>query len=123
MVEQLTLNQRVGGSSPPRFTTVFNELASSDFSLTKNCAQFCATPGSKSVDGGDLGVQTLTLSLRTRPVAGILLERIVTGIRRWSSENRGADGTAISSVSGRGSTARTCQSSRLGLCAVVSTIH
>src|SRR5215471_16633137 len=42
-------NQRVGGSSPPRFTTSFKELASSDFSLTKNCAQFCATPGSKSV--------------------------------------------------------------------------
>ena len=26
MVEQLTLNQRVGGSSPPRFTKSFNDL-------------------------------------------------------------------------------------------------
>ena len=47
-----------------------------------------------SVVGGDLGVQTLTLSLQTRPVTGTSLERTITGIRRWSNENRGADGTA-----------------------------
>jgi hypothetical protein len=52
MVEQLTLNQRVGGSSPPRFTSFFNELASSDFSLTKNCAQFCAHSPSQSIASG-----------------------------------------------------------------------
>jgi hypothetical protein len=39
-------------------------------------------------------VQTLTLSLRTRLVTGTLLERITTGIRRWSGDNRDADGTA-----------------------------
>ena len=29
-------------------------------------------------------MQTLTLSLRTRPVTGTLLERIITGIRWWT---------------------------------------
>jgi len=55
--------------------------------------------------GGDSGMQTLTLSLRMHPVTGISLERTATGIRRWISETRGADGMATSSVSGRGSTA------------------
>lgn len=35
---------------------------------------------------------------------------MVTGIRRWSGKNRAADGMAISSVSGPGSTARPCPS-------------
>jgi hypothetical protein len=46
-------------------------------------------------------VQTLTPSLQTRLVTGILLERMITGIRRWSSENRGVHRTATSSASGR----------------------
>ena len=41
MVEQLTLNQRVVGSSPTRFTTAFNDLPFSAFSETKYCAQLC----------------------------------------------------------------------------------
>src|SRR5438552_10326373 len=51
MVEQLTLNQRVGGSSPPRFTTylLIAEVVSGPSALaTKpsfpDCAQFCAHP-------------------------------------------------------------------------------
>ena len=31
MVEQLTLNQRVGGSSPPRFTTSSTNLLNSNY--------------------------------------------------------------------------------------------
>jgi hypothetical protein len=33
-------------------------------------------------------VQTLTFSMKTLPVTGILLERINTGIRWWSSVER-----------------------------------
>jgi len=51
-----------------------------------------------SADGRDLDGQTLTLSLQMRTVTGIFLERIITGIRRWSRENKGADGTAIAAV-------------------------
>lgn len=43
--------------------------------------------------------------------------------RRWSGENRGVDGTAISVASERGSTARTCPSSQLGSCEAISTIR
>ena len=48
------------------------------------CANTSAGERSKagsSVGGGDLGVQTLTLFLRTHPVIGTLLERLITGIR------------------------------------------
>src|SRR5207237_802470 len=34
----------------PGSPVIFNELASANFSLTKNCAQFCATPGAKPDD-------------------------------------------------------------------------
>lgn len=37
-----------------------------------------------------------TLSLRTRPVTGILLERTITGIRRWTGDNNSAGRTVIS---------------------------
>jgi hypothetical protein len=47
LVEQLTLNQRVPGSSPGRLTICFQRVTSLAFSETKYCAQFCATPGSK----------------------------------------------------------------------------
>jgi hypothetical protein len=43
MVEQLTLNQRVGGSSPPRFTKSFNDLvAAAAFGWTSDCSGNCS---------------------------------------------------------------------------------
>ena len=46
MVEQLTLNQRVAGSSPARFTKFFDELGSSGLSPTK----LLLTKNTQSVD-------------------------------------------------------------------------
>jgi hypothetical protein len=40
-----------------------------------------------SADAGDSGVRTLTLSLQMLPPTGTLLERLITGIRRWSGAN------------------------------------
>jgi hypothetical protein len=50
--------------------------------------QRCEIEGRSPADGGDLGVQTLTLSMKVHRVSGILLERIITGTRRWSGESR-----------------------------------
>jgi hypothetical protein len=50
--------------------------------------------------------RTLTLSLKTRPVSGILLKKKATGIRRWSGENRPADGISTFLASARDSTAK-----------------
>jgi len=36
----------------PGSPLIFNELAASEFSLTKNCAQFCATPGANPCPWG-----------------------------------------------------------------------
>jgi hypothetical protein len=48
-----------------------------------------------SADGGNLGVKTLTPSLKTRPESEILLERMATAIRWWISVNASAEaGTA-----------------------------
>ena len=83
-----------------------------------------AKSGEKSSEiDGDLGVRTLTLSLKTHPLNGTLLEKTVTGIRRCISENRRVGGISTSLARGRDSTARTCPSSRLGLCEAISTIR
>jgi excisionase family DNA binding protein len=59
----------------------------------------------------------------THPLSGTSLERAITGTRRWGSDNKGADGTATSLVSGRGLTVITCPSSSRGSCEAISTIR
>jgi excisionase family DNA binding protein len=77
-----------------------------------------------SENGGDLGVQILTLSLKTHPLGGTLQERIITGIRRCiSDKDRRVDGISTSLAPGQGSTAKTCLSSPLGLFEAISMIH
>ena len=74
------------------------------------------------MDGGDSRVQTLTLSLRTRPVVGTSLERVVTGIRVRRKQGRGSDGHFLGFWA-RLNCERTCQSSPHGLCEAISTIR
>jgi excisionase family DNA binding protein len=68
-------------------------------------------------------LQTWTPSLRTRPVTGTSLEKTVTGIRRWSSENKGVHRAGVFLAFGQGSTARTCRSYPHLLCEPISRIR
>src|SRR5262249_17211312 len=68
MVEQLTLNQRVGGSSPPRFTK-----------LLKHLQLDCGTAAKALVVGNVVGEHHFALVLTSRPA---LAARVLIRLRQ-----------------------------------------